>query len=118
MTTVEQHRNIPEWTIGERLAKAREWAGMDQETFAERIGVSRSTVSNYERGRSEPKRIVLNAWAMATGVPLVWLQTGESPRTGGPDGGVAEQGSTGSGPDASRCCCRDNPGQRHLTIAA
>lgn len=79
---------VPEWTVGDRLRAAREKkAQLDQAPFAELIGVSRGTVSNYERGTVDHyKPIVLRAWAMATGVPLEWLETGESaaPRPPGP----------------------------------
>lgn len=66
---------IPQWTLGDRLRKAREHAGMDQEELALRIGVSRGTVSNYELGRGTrpPKVVVLRAWANECGVPYEWL---------------------------------------------
>lgn len=54
------------------------------------MGVSRNTVYNNERGKVVPRRIVLKAWAMATGVDLTWIETGsttENPRPDGPDGG-------------------------------
>lgn len=83
---------IPTWTQGERLRKARETAGYEQGEFAELIGVSRGTVSNYERDNGTAKKIVLRAWSMATGVPLAWLETGEAPRPDGdPDGGLRGQ---------------------------
>ena len=54
--------------------------------FCYAIGVLRNTVGGYEAERAQP-RIVLNAWALATGVPIAWLRTGESPRPGDPDRG-------------------------------
>ena len=41
---------VPEWSIEDRLRKARDLTGLDQDEFAELIGVSRGTVSSYERG--------------------------------------------------------------------
>lgn len=82
----------PEFTLGDRLRKARELMGMDQAPFAEHIGVSRGTVSNYERGLTEHyKPIVLRAWALASGVPLEWLESGTPPTNAPtpPDGGEA-----------------------------
>jgi transcriptional regulator with XRE-family HTH domain len=67
----------PEWTIADRLRKARESAGLDQGELAERIGIARSTVSNYERGTHTPRRPIIRLWAEETGVPMDWL----SPRT-------------------------------------
>jgi transcriptional regulator with XRE-family HTH domain len=49
---------------------------MDQEQLATAIGVARNTVGNAENGRTEPRTITLNAWALATGVPLEWLVNG------------------------------------------
>lgn len=86
---------VPEWTVGDRLRAAREKkAQLDQGPFAELIGVSRGTVSNYERGSVDHyKPIVLRAWAMATGVPVEWLETGISagPPSPPPGKGQSEQ---------------------------
>lgn len=87
MSEMPQMGVIPQFTVGDRLRKARELTGMDRNEFADRIGVSRNTIGNYESERVAPRRIVLNAWALATGVPLAWLQTGETPRPVDPDGG-------------------------------
>ena len=73
---------IPEWTTADRLRKARESACIDQAELADRIGIARQTVNNYERGRTTNyRRIVLNQWALATGVPVEWLTAGTSPDT-------------------------------------
>lgn len=66
---------IPQWTLGDRLRKAREHAGMDQLELANRIGISRNTVSNYELGNGTrpPKVVVLRAWANECGVPYEWV---------------------------------------------
>src|SRR5690625_4929768 len=87
--TIDTSGSIPEFHIGDRLRKAREHAGIGPGQFADEIGVSRNTVTNYERGHVKPRKIVLNAWAMRTGVPLHWIQTGEDPhQDDGPDGGL------------------------------
>lgn len=78
---------IPRFHAGDRLRKAREVRGLGTAELAELLGVSRNTVGNYESGRVTPRRPVLIAWAMATGVPIAWLENGESPSQGGPDGG-------------------------------
>jgi transcriptional regulator with XRE-family HTH domain len=74
-----------------RLRIAREEAHLEQEELAERMQVSRSTVGNAELGKGTPHRLTLNAWALATGVPLSWLKTGEEPQPHNPDGGVTAQ---------------------------
>lgn len=78
MSQSKQEPTVPSWTIGDRLRKAREITGLDQGDFAERIGLSRNTVGSYEsgRGKKPPRGIVLNAWALATGVDRHWLEHG------------------------------------------
>lgn len=70
---------IPEFTRADRLRKAREVTGMNQSAFAEHIGISPRSVGNYENGSVAPRQVVLNAWALGTGVPLEWLETGIAP---------------------------------------
>jgi transcriptional regulator with XRE-family HTH domain len=68
----------PEWTIGDRCRKARRAAGIEARELAVTLGVSPNTISNYENDRFDPKkaRRTLISWALATGVPLAWLETG------------------------------------------
>lgn len=70
---------IPEFHAGDRLRKARELSGLGQGPFAQSIGISRGSVSNYERAHRPPKPIVLKAWSLATGVPVEWLEYGTGP---------------------------------------
>lgn len=63
---------IPEWTLADRLRKARETAGLSQGQLAAILGVARNTVTNYEGGGSA-KIYVVRAWATATNVPLAWI---------------------------------------------
>lgn len=42
--------------IGTTIKKRRQALGMNQEQFAERVGVHRSSVANWERGASFPLR--------------------------------------------------------------
>ena len=70
---------IPTFELPHRLRRAREVAGLDQIPFAEKIGVSRATITNYENGHVAPRRIVINAWSLATGVPVEWLLHGIVP---------------------------------------
>lgn len=77
---------IPEWTLADRLRKAREAAGYGSRDFAAVTSISRGTISAAENGHSVPTRANMRLWALATGVPFEWLETGEAPRPGG-DGG-------------------------------
>lgn len=81
---------VPEWTKGDRLAKALHFAGIGIAEMADYLGVSRNTVGNYVNDRTRVPKPVLTLWAMRTGVPFEWLESGErqGPRPGGPDGGL------------------------------
>lgn len=70
---------VPEWTTSDRLRKAREHAGFDQIAFSATTGISRATISAAENGRTQPSRATLRMWAMATGVPVMWIETGCTP---------------------------------------
>lgn len=83
MTTNVGHV-IPRFTQGDRLRKARELTGLNTRDFADRLGVSPMTVNSAENDRRAVRTITLRAWAMATGVPVEWLETGAEPT--GPDG--------------------------------
>jgi transcriptional regulator with XRE-family HTH domain len=78
---------VPQWTLGDRMKKAREHAGLKQSELAEITGIGRSTMPTYETGKVIPARPVLLSWAVATGVPLSWLMHGDAD-PGPPDGGT------------------------------
>ena len=73
---------IPEWTIADRLRKARESAGYEQREFAAVTSMARGTISAAENGHRVPSQANIKLWALATGVPFAWLLNGETPPTG------------------------------------
>lgn len=79
MSTAYDNGTAPEILVRHRLRIAREAAGLEQAELAAAIGTTRTTISASENGRSKPRRILLNAWALATGVPITWLLTGAEP---------------------------------------
>lgn len=85
---------IPEFTMADRLRKARETTGMDQGAFAKTLGISRNSVSNAETGATHPIRLIIEAWSRETGVPIRWLTTGEVPQ-GPNDWGEVPTGAYG-----------------------
>ena len=76
-----QHQ--PKFTLGDYMRKARESAHLSSEVMAAELGVSRQTVTNYERGHTEPTKSRLRLWARVTGVDPEWLERGRSVRTRG-----------------------------------
>ena len=87
MSTQTSSGGVPEWTLGDRLRKAREYAGLHQQQLADEIGISRRSVSAYESSDTPPRRPVMLSWSLVTGVSLTWLQTGEAGPDDGPGGG-------------------------------
>lgn len=72
--------SIPQWNMADRLRKARESAQLEQSDLVEVTGLSRTTISAYENGHVAPRKSNLRLWAMATGVPVSWLENGDTPR--------------------------------------
>ena len=64
-------------TFGDRLAGAREAAGLTQEDLARRLGVKPKTVRGWENDQSEPRANKLQMVAGLLNVSLMWLLTGE-----------------------------------------
>lgn len=87
---------VPEWTIGDRLRKARELTGLDRSAFADAVGVTRNTVTKYETHDKAPKRLLLKAWALRCGVSTAWLESGVAPTGPTPDDGIYFHGNTSS----------------------
>lgn len=72
--------SVPQWTLGDRLRKAREHAGLQQVELGDDLGIVRNTVGNYEGDHTRPQRPTIVLWALRCGVPLEWLLTGECAR--------------------------------------
>ncbi|MEO0359235.1 MAG: helix-turn-helix transcriptional regulator [Pseudomonadota bacterium] len=70
-------------TFGDRVAGAREVAGMTQNDLARRMGIKIATLRAWEDDRSEPRANKLQMLSGLLNVSLPWLLSG----TGiGPDG--------------------------------
>jgi transcriptional regulator with XRE-family HTH domain len=72
---------VPTWTLGERLTKAREHAGVDIEEMAHRLGVSGRTIRNYENQAVRITRATIIAYATETRVPIDWLEDDDPSRS-------------------------------------
>ncbi|MDI3335286.1 helix-turn-helix transcriptional regulator [Defluviimonas aestuarii] len=64
-------------TFGDRLAAAREAAGLSQADLAQRLGVKTRVVEHWEADAKEPRANRLQMLAGMLGVSLMWLLTGE-----------------------------------------
>lgn len=70
-------------TLGDRLAGAREAAGLSQVALAHKLGVKPVSLRKWEDDLSEPRANRLQMLSGMLGVSLSWLMTG---RGDGPDG--------------------------------
>ena len=64
-------------TFGDRLSRAREYAGMDQSQLARRLGVKLATIRNWEADRSEPRSNRMQMLSGLLNVSIIWLIAGE-----------------------------------------
>lgn len=86
---------VPTFEVNDRVRKAREVSGVTQGDLANSLGLARTSLARIEQGLSKPRRPILLAIAMATGVDFEWLETGKTPAGDNPDGG-------------SQCAIRDS----------
>lgn len=76
-------------TFGDRVAGAREAAGMTQSQLARLLGVKKSTLIGWEDDVSEPRANKLQMLAGMLNVSIMWLLTGEGDGTAAPEDDAA-----------------------------
>lgn len=64
-------------TIGERIKVLRRKLDITQEEFAQKLGTTRNTITNYEAGRREPMEATIKSICREFGVNYDWLRTEE-----------------------------------------
>ena len=70
---------VPVFSMRHRMALSLEYGEISVNEMADRLQVSRTTVSNYLHGRTQPRYPDLVVWSMVTDVPLDWLVEGVIP---------------------------------------
>ncbi len=85
-------------TFGDRLAGARESAGMKQKELARNLGVKKDVIVAWENDAKEPRANRLPILAGLLGVSLSWLLTGRGQGPDGPSDAIAP-GATIESPD-------------------
>nr|WP_278437081.1 S24 family peptidase [Brucella anthropi] len=64
--------------LGARLREIRKKLGdPERDVFADQLGVSKTTLGNYEKGETEPTASVLDAYRHNFGANVLWIITGE-----------------------------------------
>lgn len=61
----------------DRLKKLRKELNLTQQAFADKIGIKRNTIANYEVGRNEPIDAVISLICREFDVNEEWLRTGK-----------------------------------------
>lgn len=64
---------VPDWTLGWKLKRALDFAGVSAQDMAAELGVHVATVSRWMNDRETPRRAYVMAWALRTGVPVSWF---------------------------------------------
>ena len=72
-------------TFGDRVAGAREQAGMTQKQLAKRLGIRLATLRAWEDDLSEPRANRLSMLAGLLNVSMMWLINGEGEGLDAPD---------------------------------
>lgn len=63
--------------MNSRIKKIRVDNGMTQQEFADKLGIKRGTIANYELGRNEPIDAVITLICREFNINESWLRTGE-----------------------------------------
>jgi transcriptional regulator with XRE-family HTH domain len=79
--------------FGRRMRLAREEKRMSQEVLGEKIGTTKSAISGYEAGHTDPRSSLLQPIADALGVSHTWLGKGVNVIELGEDPEKAQIGS-------------------------
>lgn len=62
--------------MNERIRKLRRTLDLTQQEFAEKLGIKRNTIANYESGRNEPIDAVISLICREFNVDEEWLRSG------------------------------------------
>src|SRR5262249_50193070 len=73
-------RKLIHTDVAARIAQVRKRLGLRRYEFADKLSVSRASVTNYEKGQM-PRADVLGKIASLAGVPVEWLLHGAKPPT-------------------------------------
>lgn len=63
--------------MNERLRKLRKFLDLTQQEFADKIGMKRNTIANYESNRNEPSNSVISLICREFNVNEEWLRIGK-----------------------------------------
>lgn len=82
-------------TFGDRVAAARQSAGMTQAACAKRLGIRLDTLRGWEDDVKEPRANRLSMLAGLLNVSMMWLINGEGEGIEGPEDSATVEGDIG-----------------------
>lgn len=77
-------------STGSRIKLIRTRLGLSRQQLADRVGVARKSLENWENDRSEPRGVKVMKLAGVLQVPMIWLLTGDVPPNSDHDPAVLE----------------------------
>lgn len=77
-------------TPGSRIKLTRTQLGLSLQQLADRVGVTRKSLENWENDRSEPRGVKVMKLAGVLQVPMIWLLTGDNPPAQDPNPATLE----------------------------
>lgn len=83
MSELAVRGDIPQFTLGWRLRRSLEYAGISMQEMAAQLDYSRGTITRWCHDDGQPPRpAILTVWALRCGVNRDWLETGQETQTG------------------------------------
>jgi transcriptional regulator with XRE-family HTH domain len=82
MTTTEtasRSYSVPEFTMGDRIRRARMNAGYKQQDIEDETGISRNSITAWEHDARMPSAALLRVLANYLNVPVEWIIQGTTP---------------------------------------
>lgn len=73
MAIIGDSVDVSDGDFPDRLITARWRKGLNQEAFADQLGVGTASISNYETGKTMPSSFVLKCICQTLGVSADWL---------------------------------------------
>jgi transcriptional regulator with XRE-family HTH domain len=80
---------VPEWTLADRLAKTRQFLGLNQKDFGKLTSLTTRQIQFAESGIAiKNQELIVTVYAFKSGVDYEWIKTGlPAFDPNGPDGG-------------------------------
>jgi transcriptional regulator with XRE-family HTH domain len=77
--TPGRNYSVPEFTMGDRIRRARMNAGLKQQDIEDETGISRNSVTAWEHDARMPSAALLRVLANYLHVPVEWIIQGTTP---------------------------------------